>query len=199
MELWARDMQHASMATHCLTPHEHRHIVARSVDVEDIGVISITYSDGTKAAIMGSDVVLGGTKNYIEIYCNDTALMCNITPTDILTPIFLKKMGWKMSTLRKCCRQSWVGIRPLSLMKLSVVIWVRCRTLWNVWSMTVSHCPDLISPMIQQECCTQPIRQRKREGELIFRPWYRDIIYQAILLWALYVGKTGRRPLRSVL
>ena len=81
------------MATHCLTEHEHRHIVARPVDVEDVGVISITYSDGTKATVMGSDVVLGGTKNYIEVYCNDTALMCNITPTDILNTYFLDEDG----------------------------------------------------------------------------------------------------------
>lgn len=83
------------MATHCLSEHEHRHIVARPVDVEDVGVISITYSDGTKATVMGSDVVLGGTKNYIEVYCNDTALMCNITPTDILNTYFLDEDGLK--------------------------------------------------------------------------------------------------------
>lgn len=82
-------------ATHCLNEYEHRHIVARPVDVEDVGVISITFSDGTKATIMGSDVVLGGTKNYIEIYCNDAALMCNITPTDILNTYFLDEDGMK--------------------------------------------------------------------------------------------------------
>lgn len=81
------------MATHCLSGYEHRHIVARPVDVEDVGVISITYSDGTKATVMASDVVLGGTKNYIEVYCNDTALMCNITPTDILNTYFLDEDG----------------------------------------------------------------------------------------------------------
>ena len=81
------------MATHCLSEYEHRHIVARPVDVEDVGVISITYSDGTKATVMASDVVLGGTKNYIEVYCNDTALMCNITPTDILNTYFLDEDG----------------------------------------------------------------------------------------------------------
>ena len=81
------------MATHCLNEHEHRHIVAHPVDVEDVGVINITYSDGTKATVMGSDVVLGGTKNYIEVYCNDTALMCNITPTDILNTYFLDEDG----------------------------------------------------------------------------------------------------------
>ncbi|MDO4493710.1 MAG: Gfo/Idh/MocA family oxidoreductase [Clostridia bacterium] len=81
------------MATHCLNEYEHRHIVAHPVDVEDVGVISITYSDGTKATIMASDVVLGGTKNYIEVYCNDNALMCNITPTDILNTYFLDEDG----------------------------------------------------------------------------------------------------------
>lgn len=81
------------MATHCLSEYEHRHIVAHPVDVEDVGVISITYSDGTKATVMASDVVLGGTKNYIEVYCNDTALMCNITPTDILNTYFLDEEG----------------------------------------------------------------------------------------------------------
>lgn len=81
------------MATHCLSEYEHRHIVAKPVDVEDVGVIAITYSDGTKAIIMASDVVLGGTKNYIEVYCNDTTLMCNITPTDILNTYFLDEDG----------------------------------------------------------------------------------------------------------
>ena len=81
------------MATHVLTEQEHRHIVARPVDVEDVGTIVITYSDGTKATVMGSDVVLGGTKNYIEIYANDCALMCNITPTDILNTYFLDEDG----------------------------------------------------------------------------------------------------------
>ncbi|MCD8077599.1 MAG: Gfo/Idh/MocA family oxidoreductase [Lachnospiraceae bacterium] len=81
------------MATHCLTEEEHRHIVAHPVDVEDVGVISITYSDGTKATVLASDVVLGGTKNYVEVYSNDAALMCNITPTDILNTYFLDEEG----------------------------------------------------------------------------------------------------------
>lgn len=81
------------MATRCLNEYEHRHIAAHPVDVEDVGVISITYSDDTKAVVMGSDVVLGGTKNYIEIYANDATLMCNITPTDILNTYFLDEDG----------------------------------------------------------------------------------------------------------
>ena len=80
-------------ATSCLTEEEHRHIVAHPEDVEDVGTISITYSDGTKALIIASDVVLGGTKNYIEIYSNDSAMTCNITPTNLLETYFLDEQG----------------------------------------------------------------------------------------------------------
>lgn len=80
-------------ATRCLTEDEHRHIAARPEDVEDYGVISVTFSDGTKALCIASDTVLGGTKNYIEIYGNNTALNCNITPTDLLNTYFLDEEG----------------------------------------------------------------------------------------------------------
>ncbi len=79
--------------TACLTEEEHRHIAARPEDVEDFGVITVTFSDGTKALTIASDTVLGGTKNYIEIYSSDSALMCNITPTDILNTYFLDEDG----------------------------------------------------------------------------------------------------------
>lgn len=81
------------VTTAVLTDEEHKHISARPQDVEDYGVISITFSDGTKALCIGSDTVLGGTKNYIEIYGNNTALNCNITPTDLLNTYFLDEEG----------------------------------------------------------------------------------------------------------
>lgn len=80
-------------ATACLTPHEHRHISATPNDVEDFANVTITFSDGTKAVVMASDTVLGGTKNYVEIYCNDGAYNCNITPTDLLNTYFLDEEG----------------------------------------------------------------------------------------------------------
>ena len=79
--------------TTILTEEEHRHISARPEDVEDYGVISITFTDGTKALCLASDTVLGGTKNYIEVYANNTALNCNITPTDLLNTYFLDEDG----------------------------------------------------------------------------------------------------------
>ena len=85
--------------TECLTEDEHRHIAARPEDVEDFGTIVITFSDGTKCMTIASDTVLGGTKNYIEVYSNDSALMCNITPTDILNTYFLDEDGLEDVTI----------------------------------------------------------------------------------------------------
>ncbi|MBQ7535377.1 MAG: Gfo/Idh/MocA family oxidoreductase [Stomatobaculum sp.] len=80
-------------ATYCLTEEEHRYISARPEDVEDYGVLSLTFSDGTKALCIATDTVLGGSKNYIEIYANNAALNCNITPTDLLNTYFLDEDG----------------------------------------------------------------------------------------------------------
>lgn len=80
-------------ATACLSDYEHRHISARPHDVEDFANVTVTFSDGTKAVVMSSDTVLGGTKNYIEIYCNDGAYNCNITPVDLLSTYFLDEEG----------------------------------------------------------------------------------------------------------
>ena len=111
-------------ATACLTEEEHRHIAARPEDVEDYGVISITFTDGTKALCIASDTVLGGTKNYIEVYGNNTALNCNITPTDLLNTYFLdedglddvyisemlpKKLGWNKAFVNDEIIRGYMG------------------------------------------------------------------------------------------
>ena len=81
------------VTTACLTEHEHRHICARPEDVEDYAAVTVTFSDGTKCLTIASDTVLGGSKNYIEVYSNDSSLVCNITPTDILSTYFLDEDG----------------------------------------------------------------------------------------------------------
>ena len=111
-------------ATFCLTEEEHKHIAARPEDVEDYGVISITFSDGTKALCIASDTVLGGTTNYIEVYANNAALNCNIAPTDILNTYFLdedgmddvyisemlpKKLGWNKAFVNDEIIRGYMG------------------------------------------------------------------------------------------
>lgn len=95
--------------TPTLSEYEHRHIAAYPHDVEDHGTVIITFSDGSKATIIATDVLLGGSKNYIELYCNDTAITCKLTMSDMMSTYFLdeeslddvsisemlpSKMGW---------------------------------------------------------------------------------------------------------
>ena len=95
--------------TNDLSEYEHRHIAARPRDVEDIGTVIIKFSDKSRAVIMATDTLLGGSKNYIELYCNDTAINCRLTMNDMMDTYFLdedrledvyisemlpSKMGW---------------------------------------------------------------------------------------------------------
>lgn len=76
-----------------LTEYDKRHLTSKPEDVEDFANVTITFSDDTKAVVFASDNVLGGVKNYVEIYANDGALMCNITPADNLKTYFLDQEG----------------------------------------------------------------------------------------------------------
>lgn len=76
-----------------LTEYEKRHLTSKAYDVEEIANVTLTFSDNTKAIIIASDNVLGGTKNYIEIYANDGTLMCNITLANNLQAYFLDQDG----------------------------------------------------------------------------------------------------------
>lgn len=79
--------------TACLSEHEHRHISAHPEDVEDYAAVTVTFSDGTKCLTVASDTVLGGTLNTVDIFCNDSALRCNITPPKLLDTYFLDEDG----------------------------------------------------------------------------------------------------------
>ena len=81
------------VTTRCLGEEELKHLAARPQDVEDFGTLTVTFSDGTKAVMLATDVVLGGTKNYIEVYGSDCALLCNLTPTDLLNTYFPDETG----------------------------------------------------------------------------------------------------------
>lgn len=77
----------------CITPrltdYEHRHIAAKPVDVEDCATVIITFSDDTRAVIIATDTLLGGSKNYIELYCNDAVINCKLTMSDMMETYFL--------------------------------------------------------------------------------------------------------------
>lgn len=72
-----------------LSEYEHRHIAARPNDVEDFGIVIITFSDGSKASVTATDTLLGGSKNSLELYCNDAVINCNITMSNLMSTYFL--------------------------------------------------------------------------------------------------------------
>ncbi len=72
-----------------LNPYEHRHIAASPNDVEDSGTVILTFTDDSRAVLMATDTLLGGSKNYIELYCNDAVMKCNLTMSDLMSTYFL--------------------------------------------------------------------------------------------------------------
>ncbi len=59
-------------------------IVAQPRDVEDTGMIQITFSDGTKAAVFASDVIPGGIRNSVEVNTVNGNMYCNICQNNSL-------------------------------------------------------------------------------------------------------------------
>lgn len=80
-------------ATKRLSEHEHRYIAARPYDVEDAGTAIITFTDGSKATIISTDNLLGGSKNYVEVYANNTAINCRLTMNDVMETYMVDDEG----------------------------------------------------------------------------------------------------------
>ncbi|MGO8914525.1 MAG: Gfo/Idh/MocA family protein [Stellaceae bacterium] len=61
-------------------------IKSNPVDVEDWGMLTLTFSDGSKSTVFSGDMILGGVRNAVETYTSGGALCANITPnTHMLT------------------------------------------------------------------------------------------------------------------
>ena len=72
-----------------LSDYEHRHIAANPVDGEDCGTVILNFTDDSRAVIIAADTLLGGSKNYVELYCNDAAINCTLTMSDLMSTYFL--------------------------------------------------------------------------------------------------------------
>lgn len=72
-----------------LSSYEHRHIAAHPIDVEDCATVILRFSDKSRAVITATDTLLGGSKNDIELYCNDAVIQCKLTMSDLMSTYFL--------------------------------------------------------------------------------------------------------------
>lgn len=107
-----------------LKPEERKYLKAKPNDVEDFANITVTFSDGTKAVAMASDLYMAGCRGYLELYCHDADFMCKISPGDILDSYFLDendlenvslsvmgqtKMGWNKSWIADDVIRGYLG------------------------------------------------------------------------------------------
>ena len=81
------------MISNTLTEELKKYIDARPYDVEDNSTVVITFSDGSKATIIVSDVALGGSQNTLDIYTNDGVMKCKLLIPDELETCFLDDCG----------------------------------------------------------------------------------------------------------
>jgi predicted dehydrogenase len=104
--------------TACLKPEERAFIKANPLDVEDWGMLTITFSDGTKATVFSGDMIMGGVRNLVETYTSGGSLFANITPNthmmsyhtseEKLASVYItekvdRKTGWQYV----CLEEEW--------------------------------------------------------------------------------------------
>src|ERR1700730_1907922 len=102
----------------CLPPQDHAYIKANPVDVEDWGMLTLTFSDGTKSTVVSGDMIIGGVRNLIETDTSGGSLFANITPNahmmsyqtseEKLASVYItekvdRKTGWQYV----CIEEEW--------------------------------------------------------------------------------------------
>ncbi|MHB8772270.1 MAG: Gfo/Idh/MocA family protein [Syntrophales bacterium] len=74
--------QHAKMAA--LRDEKKRYLVSGWEDVEDWGVMVVTFEDGSTATLLSSDGVLGGVRNTLSVYLSNAVVHVNMNPSNCL-------------------------------------------------------------------------------------------------------------------
>jgi len=107
-----------------LSEEDRKYLNSRPVDVEDWACTTISFSDGTKSVIFSGDMVLGGVKNYVEIYGSNGVIINNISPNNTLETYFpdekdlegvyitekvQNKSGWQKIFLAEIFARGYVG------------------------------------------------------------------------------------------
>lgn len=80
------------IASH-LSGRERKYITGNPIDVEDLAMLSLTFSDNTKAFVLSNDNVLGGLVNYVNVYTTEGTMLCNTVPRNIMKTYFVSNEG----------------------------------------------------------------------------------------------------------
>ncbi len=74
--------QHGKMEA--VRAEQKRYLVSGWEDVEDWGVMVITFDDGSTATLISSDGVLGGVRNTLSVYLSNAVVHVNMNPSNVL-------------------------------------------------------------------------------------------------------------------
>ncbi len=66
------------------TKEKKKYVVSEWEDVEDWGVMVVTFEDDSHATVFASDTVLGGVRNTLNVYLSNAVAHVNINPHDVL-------------------------------------------------------------------------------------------------------------------
>ena len=149
----------------CLTPSERPFIKANPVDVEDWGMMTVTFTDGTKAVVLSGDMIMGGVRNLIETYTNSGSLFANITPNNQMTTYMTdeSKLGGVYFT-EKVGPQDRLAIRlPRRGMDARLPAGDR-RISWNASRPAGSRWPIWTSPTKPHASNTRDTGRRRKAG-----------------------------------
>jgi predicted dehydrogenase len=58
------------------------HLRTSYTDVEDFGLMHLTFEDGMVADVFSSELVMGGVHNWLEVLANNHRTRCNINPVN---------------------------------------------------------------------------------------------------------------------
>jgi predicted dehydrogenase len=145
----------------CLAPSERPFIKANPVDVEDWGMMTLTFTDGTKAVVLSSDMIMGGVRNLIETYTNSGSLFANITPNNQMTttkPGSAASISPRRWTARPAGNSfAWKRNGPAATCRRFRISWNASRpagSRWRIWS----------SPAKPPASNTRHIGRRRKDG-----------------------------------
>ena len=102
------------------------HLRADYEDIEDCGMVHVTFTDGTVADVFASEVVLGGVYNWLEVFANNHRTRCNLNPIDALQTYnpreeqfddvyVVEKIGTRQGWSRPAPDEDWMHGYPQEL------------------------------------------------------------------------------------
>jgi len=95
-------------------------------DVEDFVQVHVLFDDGMVADVFSCELVMGGVHNWLEVYCNNHRMRCNINPIDAnvlynpvekqMSGVYLnEKLGTKQGWSFPAPDENWMSGYPQEL------------------------------------------------------------------------------------